>query len=428
MTPQIILGVEGKPLRKTSGESNPGVNTKNDLKKGLYQVSWEESTQVQGFDLPSQNLTENIIKNSPKIVRPLEETPRSIASTHDSLYVLSRGGVVKIIKEGYNCRLDADSSNDSFMNAVKNDEPNIDSIQKGRVSFVAEHREMKSAMVIHQNNLLISMWLPNKQEWAKAFEKNPSLKKYGTSGYLFVAPGMDLTKISRVNKGKTSGGICYANNKVYTFSGLTINLFQEENSGYIFQNSFPHQADVLAMAALDENLLLTDIRGGYRLVTPTKDSTWPSSERLLITCAEKQEMALPTESIACTLGKYKNNTYAIMGLDDGKLRIYQLQDGQPKYKKTIRLISVDRIARETDKDDNVTCVKIVDDYVHVTLRNLYLRWDLETLLKFDDSKRINHQLDTETNNNYLKTMKQTYDLNSIIRVPHRITSFTLWGY
>ena len=271
MTTYIVLGAEGKLQQKPSSREIEGptiITNEKGSTKGLYYISWIDTNTTHGFnELSSPTLTTILDENLSNGVRALERTPRSIIATKKGLYVLSRGGIAMVNpdpsqnKTGFNVA--ENYTEDCFVQAVKN----VESNQDGRAMFVCSNKDMRGSMVEHNGDLFITMWLPNKQEWSKAFQENPSFKKLGTGGYLFVAPQGDLNSLSWIDTVKVTGGACTNDTHLFAPVGLVAYELQGQRTKYQVLSTKVNKYEILSMSATGNNLLLTDVRGGYALYT-----------------------------------------------------------------------------------------------------------------------------------------------------------------
>ena len=400
MIKKIFLGAEGK----ATGIQGERTGT------GVYTSLWGDTN--------SGPIT---------LTTPVYETktPRAIISNDENVYLLTRQGLAKI--SPHQTSFEITTPDKIFTETVTK----VHHEQRGRVEYVIKNPEMQASMIIHENNLLIAMWLENKEEWSKFLseEENKNLKIHGEGGYLFIAPNMDLEKLALIPQAKPTGAITTSNNQLYSINGNIIDVFnlnesKEKKSHYQISERIPSSAPILSFTTTDNTKLWTDVKGNYHLRTNSQEWSSKPGQPFDIP-VEERKLSLPSESHACGLIKYKDRMYAIIGLDDGKIRIYAIENNKPRYEQTISLLSLDQIIQESDKKNYITNVQIDGQDVQITFRNWYIRWDIKHLLNVNTFARIK-TTDTVNPTTYLEKMRETYDLAGIIQVPHRITTLNVW--
>ena len=150
----------------------------------------------------------------------------------------------------------------------------------------------------------------------------------------------------------------------------------------------------------------------------------------------KSKIYLLAQASSLGLIDYKDKIYALFGMEEGKISVFKLEvkGGYPcsEYVNTVKFISQEKeIKGEASPIKNI---KIHEDYVSFTLRNLYLRIGINHLIghkgdriqprqEFELSPQIDKSEEKIKMEKYLKSLKKIYNLDCIWGVTHRISTW-----
>ncbi len=139
---------------------------------------------------------------------------------------------------------------------------------------------------------------------------------------------------------------------------------------------------------------------------------------------------LPSEASSVALVNHKEDKYALVGADDGKLLVYRLAvvANEPglQYLKTLRFLSLeDCLFKDPSRDYHVRqVVEMIPGLIGLTIHNLWLGLTIEQVLRDTSDIRINFNPAREGTTN-LEKLTSKNRLEQACVLPHRITS---WAY
>lgn len=195
----------------------------------------------------------------------------------------------------------------------------------------------------------------------------------------------------------------------------------------------PLEREILALSASGELALCTDSLRGYTLVDLKRREAYPSTRDW----KHFKHQILPSEAASCALTDHNGKKYALFGCDGGKLLVYKVLQNKDswglEYLKTITFLSLESSIKDIGKDNHIYGVKVDSlDYVHFTLRNLYLCLGMPTIAEDPKSSKREITIIPATEEKkepleYVKALLKTYSLEQVCWVPHRVSSYDFFG-
>ncbi len=196
-----------------------------------------------------------------------------------------------------------------------------------------------------------------------------------------------FTNSPTFNNLQATGDIIEYNGAFYVASGGSLLVASQQRDGcrpYHFRGS------VLATAALEEILAITNNYGDYKIITSGRETV--SRELKDPENIFADDLILPSEATAVAITNYNRQKYVLFGLNYGQLGIYALDDkASPplRFVGLLHFLTLEEIIGQkkgehlerSNEDYHLRNMKIISNELYFTLRKNAYRYTLRDLFE-----------------------------------------------
>ncbi len=223
---------------------------------------------------------------------------------------------------------------------------------------------MAAHVALEGGDLLLSMYTDEnfKEELKEEVDggffirfKRGTIKEEKEDGGRIITPHPILEK----DKISTGDIVKYQGDTYYT--SLKALVSGRRTRVYAFRSG-----NILATAVSDDGkmLVMTNNRGDYKVII--------GGQELISQEGQKPEdiftnpLLLPSEATSTAIARHQGKAYLLFGLDDGKIRIYQLPERPPaagprlEFIGTVNFLSLEEVIERGTKDNHVKDIQVIN--------------------------------------------------------------------